>query len=309
MKTNHQLLVTPLHRLFQEQEIGGKSSITINAVLTEAAKEQLPPAESDEDRILLLVIDQQNSFIEGGDLGVPGSVQDTVRLGKFVYQNLHKITQIALTKDVHTPLQIFHPCWWLDRNGQHPVPVETVITVESVINGDWTPVYSPARSLAYLHELKAGGKRELRIWPYHCLEGTNGVEFESQFMNLVYFHTVARRSTPVILAKGQDPLSEMYGAFYREDGVASAANRAFLDGMPDYNKIYIAGQALSHCVLDTLKHIFEHHADNRAFTESIHLLTDCSSPIPGTEGLTVTAIEELANRYGIRLMTAEGLTI
>jgi hypothetical protein len=302
-------LVTPFNQLFQEAEIGGKSSVAINVVLAEAAKEQLPPAEADEERILLLVIDQQNSFIEGGDLGVPGSVQDTVRLGKFIYRNLHKITQIALTKDVHTPLQIFYPCWWVDRSGKHPAPVETVITVESVMDGDWTPVYSPARSLAYLNELKAGGKRELRIWPYHCLAGTNGVEFESQIMNLVYFHTLARKSTPVILEKGQDPLSEMYGAFYREDGVASDANRAFLDGLLEYNKIYIAGQALSHCVLDTLKHILEHHADNRAFTDSIHLLTDCSSPIPGTEALTDTAIEELVKRYGIQLMAAEGLTI
>ncbi|WP_336775550.1 hypothetical protein [Paenibacillus sp. MMO-58] len=308
MTSNNQL-VTPFERLFREAEIGGKSSATINVVLEEAAKEQLPPAEEDQEKILLLVIDEQNSFIEGGDLGVPGSVRDTARLGKFMYRNLHKITQIALTKDVHTPLQIFHPCWWIDRNGKHPAPVETVITVESVINGEWTPVYSPARSLAYLHELMAGGKRELRIWPYHCLEGTNGVEFESQFMNLVYFHTVTRRSTPVILEKGQDPLSEMYGAFYREDGVASDANRAFLDSLTDYHKIYIAGQALSHCVLDTLKHILEHHAENRALTESIHLLTDCSSPIPGTEALTDTAIKELVKRYGIQLATAEGLTI
>lgn len=309
MTAKNERLNTPFDYLFHMQEIGGKSSVTMNEVLAEAAKEKLPPAEADEERILLLVIDQQNSFIEGGDLGVPGSVQDTARLGKFLYENLHKITQVALTKDVHTPLQIFHPCWWVDRNGRYPVPVETVITVESVMNGEWTPVFSPARSLAYLHELKSGGKRELRIWPYHCLEGTNGVEFESQFMNLVYFHTVSRRSTPVILEKGQDPLSEMYGAFYREDGVASDANRAFLDSLLDYSKIYIAGQALSHCVLDTLKHILEHHADNRAFTESILLLKDCSSPIPGTEALTDAAMEEIVQRYGIQLVTAEGLAI
>jgi nicotinamidase-related amidase len=307
--TTNNLIITPFDRLFQVQEVGGKSSITINDVLAQAAEEQLTPASEDTDRNLLLVIDQQNSFIEGGDLGVPGSVQDTVRLGEFMYQNLHKITQIALTKDVHTPLQIFHPCWWKDRDGQHPKPVVTVITVESVISGEWTPVFSPKESLAYLHELKRGGKRELRIWPYHCLEGTSGVEFESQFMNLVYFHTGARRSTPVILAKGQDPLSEMYGAFYREDGVASEANRAFLDGMLAYSNIYIAGQALSHCVLDTLKHILEHHAANRTFTSSIHLLTDCSSPIPGTEQLTEAAIKELVNQYGIQLVEAEGLNI
>ncbi|CAM3092343.1 hypothetical protein PALU110988_00650 [Paenibacillus lupini] len=307
--TTNNLIITPFERLFQVQEIGGKSSITINEVLAQAAEEQFTPASEDIDRNLLLVIDQQNSFIEGGDLGVPGSVQDTARIGKFMYQNLHKITQIALTKDVHTPLQIFHPCWWKDRDGQHPRPVETVITVESVISGEWTPVFSPEESLAYLHELKRGGKRELRIWPYHCLEGTNGVEFESQFMNLVYFHTGVRRSTPVILAKGQDPLSEMYGAFYREDGVASEANRAFLDGMLAYSNIYIAGQALSHCVLDTLKHILEHHAANRTFTSSIHLLIDCSSPIPGTEQLTEAAIKELVNQYGIQLVEAEGLNI
>ncbi|GLX68687.1 hypothetical protein [Paenibacillus glycanilyticus] len=281
----------------------------MNKVLAEAGKEHLVPASEDEERILLLVVDQQNSFMEGGELGVPGSVQDNIRLGKFMYRNLHKITQIALTQDVHTPLQIFHPCWWVDRFGNHPVPIETVITVEAVMNGEWTPVYSPAKSLAYLQELQRGGKRELRIWPYHCLAGTKGVQFESQFMNLVYFHSVARRSTPVILEKGQDPLSEMYGAFYGEDGVASEENRVFLDGMLDYGKVYIAGQALSHCVLDTLKHILEHHANNRTFTESIHLLTDCSSPIPGSETVTEDAVRELVKRYGIQLAEAEGLML
>ena len=57
------------------------------------------------------------------------------------------------------------------------------------------------------------------------------------------------------------------------------------------------------------KHILEHHANNRTFRESIHLLTDCSSPIPGSEAVTEDAVGELVKRYGIQLAEAEGLML
>ncbi|QAY66529.1 hypothetical protein [Paenibacillus protaetiae] len=301
--------LVPFESLFNRNEIGGKSTTDLNSILALASKEQLPAAGTDQDRTLLLLVDQQNSFMEGGELGVPGSLEDTARLGGFLYRNLHRITQIAMTQDVHTPLQIFHPCWWRSPEGQHPAPVETVITLEAVERGEWIAQFHPEESLAYVRQLRLGGKRELRIWPYHCLEGTFGAQFESQLMNLVYYHSAARQIKPVILGKGDDPLSEMYGAFLREDGLTSEANRAFLDSLTSYSRIYVAGQALSHCVLDTLTQLLEYHAGNKAFTGSVHLLTDCSSPIPGTEDVTKAAIEQLVQRYGIQVVQGEQLTI
>lgn len=302
-------LKTAFASLFNPLDIGKESTISINEVLAYAAQEQVKKSSEDTDKIMLLVIDQQRSFMENGELGVPGSFGDTERLGHFLYHNMNKITQIVMTKDVHRPIQIFHPCWWKNSSGEAPRPIETVITVEDVENGVWIPQYDAEQSLAYLKQLRAGGKRELRIWPYHCLEGTSGVEIESQFMNLVYFHSVVRESNPIILAKGQDRLSEMYGAFYHEDGKVDEENKGKLDAFGEYEKIYVAGQALSHCVLDTLKQLIKHVEDQPSYAKRIYLLMDCSSVIPGSEEVTKQEIRHLVNKYGINVVQSAGLII
>ena len=49
--------------------------------------------------------------MDNGALGVPGAHGDVERMTQFIYNNMDKITNIAVSIDTHTPHQIFHPCW------------------------------------------------------------------------------------------------------------------------------------------------------------------------------------------------------
>ena len=63
-------------------------------------------------------------------------------------RNLGQITEITATLDTHTALQIFHPVFWVDEDGEHPVGGQTEITLADVEEGRWSPNPAVADSLA-----------------------------------------------------------------------------------------------------------------------------------------------------------------
>jgi hypothetical protein len=92
-----------------------------------AEKYSIQPAASDKNSICLLIIDAQNTFclpefelFVGGRSG-SGAVDDNLRLCEFIYRNLNAITTIAPTMDTHTAMQIFHPIFWINEAGEHPL--------------------------------------------------------------------------------------------------------------------------------------------------------------------------------------------
>ena len=98
------------------------------------------PAAADEKRVCLLAIDVQNTFclpdfelFVGGRSG-RGAVEDNARLCAFIYRNLASITEIHPTLDTHTVMQIFHPVFLVNADGEHPQPM-TPVSVEDVENG------------------------------------------------------------------------------------------------------------------------------------------------------------------------------
>ena len=100
------------------------------------------PAAGDEKRTALLLVDVQNTFclpefelFVGGRSG-RGAVEDCARIASFLYRNLDRITQVVVTLDTHTAAQIFHPLFWVGRDGAHPAP-HTVITHADVESGRW----------------------------------------------------------------------------------------------------------------------------------------------------------------------------
>ena len=74
-------------------------------------------------------------------------------------------------------------------------------------------------------------------------------------------------------------------------------------------KIIIAGEAKSHCVLESVKQIVEHYTDDRSVTTNIYLLNDCMSPIPSYEEETDKAFEQLKLTYGIHIVNSTDLLL
>jgi nicotinamidase-related amidase len=253
------------------------------------------------EKTLLLAIDIQNSFMERGALGVPGSHEDVKRLCKFIYSQADRISDIVVSLDSHDPLQIFHPVWWKDESGNSPKPF-TTITADDISCGKWVPIVNPEDSREYVLNLERLGKKQLTIWPYHCIKGTIGQSLESIFSNLIYFFSTAKRFSITSVLKGDDPLSEMYGIFKPEYSKTAYINTELLKSIKRYQKVFIAGEASSHCVLESVKQLTEFYSEHKEITSRVHVLTDCMSAIPGFESDTEREFHALAEKYGIKLV-------
>lgn len=278
-----------------------ENPISLNEILKKANEEHLTPAAQNRERVLFLGIDIQQDFMDNGALGVPGAEQDVLRITRFIYDNMDKISNIAVSLDTHTPHQIFHPCWWIDENGNHPAPY-TVITLADLDAGKWKAVINPQASREYVKHLEQDAKKALCIWTYHCLQGTSGAALENQFANMIYFHSVAKKAVVQRLVKGQDPLSEMYGIIKPEYDTKGYINLDFLNKLESYDKILIAGEAKSHCVLESIHQILEYYETRPEITKKVYILEDCMSPIPGYEDITEKTFQTFRSKYYVNLV-------
>lgn len=295
MKTNYNQLVNV------EQIANSNAYEEISPIIALAKQENLKEAIHDEQRVLLLAIDMQNDFMEGvGTLPVTGSRGDIERLTKWIYHNGAKLSQIICSLDCHSIDQIFHAAWWSDIAGNPPPPF-TIISYQDVLDGKWIPSKKRLnRSLDYLKNLEKEGNKQLCIWPYHCLEGSYGAKLESEFTKMVYFHAAARSVTPQFIYKGEDPFTEMYGVIKAEYDSNNFINLPLLNAIKTYDKIYIAGEASSHCVLASIEQIATYYQNDPDITKRITLLSDCMSPITGFAESTKNAFDDLEKKYGIK---------
>lgn len=274
--------------------------ISLNEILRMANDEQLTPSKQNKERVLFIGIDVQQDFMDNGALGVPGAHGDVERMTRFIYNNMDKISNIAVSIDTHTPHQIFHPCWWIDENGNNPDPY-TPITLADLDSGKWRAVINPMASRDYVEHLEKDGKKTLCVWSYHCIQGTTGCALENQFSNMVYFHSVAKKSVVQRLVKGQDPLSEMYGVIKPEYDTNGYINLDFLNKIEKFDKVVIAGEARDYCVYESLKQMFEHYKNNTETLKKIYVLEDCMSAIGNPDDVD-KMYADLQNQYHFNIV-------
>ncbi len=271
------------------------------------------PREADlaPTRTILLLVDVQVDFVhQDGSLSVPGAVDDTRRTIEWIYRNLPHLTTIAASLDSHVPIQIFFPTWWSSPDGKHPEPY-TVIRSEDVRAGRWRSLYQPEWSAAYCARLEADAKKELMIWPYHTLIGTPGHALTPALYEAIAYHTAARQAQPIFLQKGSIPETEHYSVLEAEVKVPGKPqgdlNKDFIKTLIDYDRIYIAGQAKSHCVLETVTSIMRYFDGQPDVIGKFRILQDCMSsvahPTIDFDALARQAFAEYERR-GLKLVTS-----
>jgi nicotinamidase-related amidase len=264
---------------------------------------QIQPSASDKFRICLLLVDVQNTFcIPGFELYVggrsgTGAVDDNRRLCEFIYRNLDRITEICPTMDTHQALQIFHSIFLINDKGEHPGPF-TLVSEEDVKKGLWKfnpPVGHSLKLdvtdgqrylLHYARKLKAGGRYDLTIWPYHAMLGSIGHAIVSSVEEAIFFHTLARYSQADFQIKGSNPRTENYsvlGPEVLEDEKGkqiAQKNVGFIEKLLQFDRVIVAGQAKSHCVAWTIDDLLgDIQIRDRRLAEKVYLLEDCSSPV------------------------------
>ncbi len=276
---------------------------------------RIQPSSADHQKTWLMLIDVQNTFcIPGFELYVGGrsgngAVDDNRRLAEFIYRNIGKITHISATMDTHHAQQIFHPVFFVDSDGNHPAPY-TDIHAADVQAGKWrfnpllagqfgiSPEYGQEMMLHYTQTLEAKGKYALTIWPYHAMLGGIGHALVSAIEEAIFFHALVRFDQPEFEIKGEQPFTENYSVIGPEvltgpmDEPLGTRNPRFIEQLQQFDRLYIAGQAKSHCVAWTVADLLEDiRATDPTLAQKVYLLEDCTSPVvvPGVVDHTESA--------------------
>jgi nicotinamidase-related amidase len=275
--------MSPFPSFYDPQRIGTIFYPDAARIAADARTAGLPPASQDAENVHLVLIDMQVDFCHpDGNLCVPGAPADVQRTVEFIFRNASRITQITCSLDSHLPSQIFSPGWWVDAQGNHPTPF-TLITWADVEAGWWQPLFEPDWSRAYVQRLEQQHKKLLTIWPYHVLIGSVGHMLDPELWSAVFWHAQARQTQPRWLTKGSVPLTEHYSIIQPEVPVpgwpGGGKNQAFLDELAEADHICIAGEAESHCVLETVEDLVEEFGDQPETLRKVWFLRDCTSPV------------------------------
>jgi nicotinamidase-related amidase len=273
--------------LYNAAQVGKLYVPDAQAAITAGQAANLPPARDDRQRIALLLVDAQVDFIhEDGALAVPGAVADTRRTIEWLHHNVHRVTTIAASLDSHTPIQIFYPTWWVNDRGEHPAPF-TPISADEVRSGRWQPVFEAAWSREYVNKLEAQAKKVLMIWPYHTMIGTPGQALTPALYEAIVYHSAARQAQPIFLSKGNIDKTEHYSILEPEvkvpDQPLGGLNTDFLGILAEHDLIYVAGQAKSHCVLETVTSLARYFASDPDKLTRMRFLIDCTSSVQHPE--------------------------
>lgn len=249
-------------------------------------------------RLHLLIIDPQNDFCDlppgalqpgpsqSPALPVPGAHADLLRLSELIDQSQDGLTDITVTLDTHRRLDIAHPGFWVQGDGSAVAPF-TQITVRDVRSGAFAPRLPGAleRVLAYLEALEAAGCYTHMVWPVHCEVGTWGHGVHGELRAALARWEERTLQNVAWVAKGLNPWTEHFSAVQAEvpdpQDPSTQLNRALLDFLGRADRVFLAGEAGSHCVRSTTEHLAEFLEPQRL--SRLVLLEDCMSPVTGFE--------------------------
>jgi len=250
----------------------------------------------------ILIIDPQNDFCDlpmdyspgslsgrsrfSPSLPVPGAHEDMLRVAYIISHSNLGITEISVTLDSHHRIDIAHPSFWMDRNKKEVVPF-TQISAADVRAGDYLPRLPGAipRVLSYLDQLESAGRYQLMVWPVHCEIGSWGqnVHFDVRSAYNIWEGRMLRKVKKVF--KGSNRWTEHYSAIKSEvpdiQDKKTHLNIDFLTFLSKADRIYIAGEAGSHCVKATTEDIADYLGPEHV--SKLVIITDCISPVSGFE--------------------------
>ena len=266
----------------------------------------------------LLLIDVQKDFHVGGSLAIPGADSDVERIVQFITTNSNNLHRIICTFDSHYKLHIAHPSFWIHNTTKEHPKEFTTISSQDVKNGVWIPrpdmtiyshmidtnIFLEAGSnsnncniidiatgkidiqkycVEYTRRLEEKQKFQLCIWPEHCLMGSIGHTMVEPVLDAIHTWTEQTGRNVEYIYKGQNLYTEMYSALIADVPISNDTkfNQTLQDSMERSDQLYIAGQALSHCVNYTTRDIVQHWPKSKL--NNIHILADCTSAVSGFE--------------------------
>jgi nicotinamidase/pyrazinamidase len=195
---------------------------------------------------VLLIIDPQNDFHEGGNLAVigtsnlgiggEGGIKDSEKIIDLI--NKRRPAAVYVSLDTHTPTHIGHQQFWQPEGnpaGEGPGPGSNFIVVDHdgtekvAVSVQGQNVFYEPRStgnpetdeelkvwvIKYVKTLTSGAKFSPCIWPNHCLESSDGHKVYPQ-LKTALDKLKDEGVTVEYHIKGQNEATEMYSIFKAE---------------------------------------------------------------------------------------------
>lgn len=260
-------------------------------------------------KVHLVVIDPQVDFCDPqGALYVRGAECDMERLARMVTRLAPKPDDIHVTLDSHRLIDVAHPIFWKDSQGQHPAPF-TIIKANDVEAGRWMPTLPSMtrRMLDYVRALETNGRYPLCIWPPHCLIGTPGHNVLPALQQVLQSWEAQRFAMVDYVTKGSNPWTEHYSAVCADvpdpTDPGTQINTGLIQTLLEADIIAIAGEAGSHCLANTVRDIATNFGDDSAIRKLV-LLEDATSPVPGFETFQTDFVREMRTR-GMQISTTQ----
>ena len=148
--------------------------------------------------------------------------------------------------------------------------------------------------MEYTRALELKGRFVLIIWPEHCLVGSRGQKVVPSLASALQEWCDYNNTSVEYLQKGLNNLTEMYSAIAADvpldSDPSTHINRPFLARLNQSQKLYICGQALSHCVNFTMRDVLANWSREH---KNLHLLEDCCSAVPGFEENATTFVGDM----------------
>lgn len=257
----------------------------------------------------LLIIDAQYDFCNPkGTLYVPGAEKDVERIAQLIATHGEAIDKIFVTLDTHRVLDIAHPLFWEDPNGNTVAPF-TLITAAAVKDGKWSPRYNKEYVLEYLETLEKEGEFKHFIWPEHCLIGSRGAALDDTILHALLSWTHRTGTDYKAVVKGTNPLTEHFGVFRAQVPIDNALetqlDQKFLSELETFDRVIIVGEARSHCVATSVKQILLYAP---ALVPKVTILTDCVSDVTNWGHLADPIFSE-AKEKGVEFTTSREIMI
>lgn len=296
-------------------------------------------------RVALVAIDPQNDFcandnnpygLPKGSLCVDGAQEDMERLAAFTKDIGDHLDAIHITLDQHHDVDIAHPMWFSDENGDAAPPLTVMLyneqddTFSGLLFPDyqnsrkfrvrklgkvgWTasltggkPMSYHAYTAWYIKQLTAKDRYAHVIWPEHCLIGTPGANVYPAFMDAAQDWARSRARTLTFVAKGSNPFTEHFSAVQAEvqlpNDPSTQLNAGWVATLEQMDRVFLAGEALSHCLCHTGKDTVSAFSSPE-HVKKITVLTDCASSVPTFEDQGSAFLQWMKGR-GASLMTTK----
>lgn len=288
-------------------------------------------------QVELIVIDPQNDFCVADDgrgnhgtLVVPGANEDMVRTAAMIDRLGRRLDDIHVTLDSHRPIDISHPTWWKRAStGAAPAPFtilgihtdgKRVVAMTPQADGSMKPTEDeyltrmPSfmhnqnkahASFEYLKSLADNGRYPHVIWPEHCLIGSWGASVHPVLHEALCRWERDQFAMVNYVTKGSNPYTEHFSGVKAEvpdpSDPSTQINTDLVKVLQTADIVAITGEALSHCVANTVRDVADCFPDQNSIKKLV-LLTDASSNVSGFEFLGSKFVADMTAR-GMSLST------